>query len=252
MLFEEQILVISAAVCEQSKRCSKCGAEKSYSNFSIRKGKPDSWCKACYVLNSQRYAQQNKNKVALAKKEYAVKHKEQIAVKQKEYAVKNKEHIAKKQREYTLNNKATKKEYDRLYCALNKAKKAEQARLWRKTKKQTDPAFRFKCNVSKQIWQLLSTGVGKNGVRTADILHSLGYSLADLRQHLENKFTEGMTWENYGKWHLDHIRPVCSFNFSSVQDFEFKQCWSLDNLQPLWAEDNLKKVATDKKQALKK
>jgi len=249
MLFEEQISTSAAA---QRKNCSKCKVEKFYDDFSIRKGKPDSWCKACYILNARLYAAQNKDKVAQKKKEYAIKHKEHITVKRKEYATKNKEHIAKKQKEYFLKNKTAKKEYDRIYCKLNRDKKALQARQWRKARKQTDPEFRFKCNVSKQIWQLLSTGVGKNGIRTADILNSLGYSLADLRHHLEDKFTEGMTWENYGKWHLDHIRPVCSFNFSSIQDHEFKLCWALDNLQPLWAEDNLKKVATDKKQALKK
>jgi len=50
-----------------------------------------------------------------------------------------------------------------------------------------------------------------------------------------------MTWQNYGEWHIDHIRPLCSFDFESTQDASFKKAWSLDNLQPLWAEDNLVK-----------
>ena len=50
-----------------------------------------------------------------------------------------------------------------------------------------------------------------------------------------------MGWDNYGEWHVDHIRPIASFNFESVDCAEFKECWSLDNLQPLWAFDNLSK-----------
>jgi hypothetical protein len=59
--------------------------------------------------------------------------------------------------------------------------------------------------------------------------------------HLEKQFTKGMTWDNYGEWHVDHIRPMSSFNFTSVDDPEFKECWALCNLQPLWELDNLSK-----------
>jgi hypothetical protein len=50
-----------------------------------------------------------------------------------------------------------------------------------------------------------------------------------------------MSWENYGKWHIDHITPLSSFDIQNYNDENFKKCWSLENLQPLWAEDNLKK-----------
>ena len=50
-----------------------------------------------------------------------------------------------------------------------------------------------------------------------------------------------MNWNNYGKWHIDHVRPDRSFNYKSVKDKEFQECWALKNLQPLWAIDNLKK-----------
>lgn len=67
------------------------------------------------------------------------------------------------------------------------------------------------------------------------------YTKFDLMKHLEKQFTEGMTWENYGKWHIDHIKPVTAFKFNSYKDKEFKECWSLSNLQPLWASDNIRK-----------
>ena len=69
----------------------------------------------------------------------------------------------------------------------------------------------------------------------------VGYTVDDLEKHLEPLFTVGMTWENYGDWHIDHIIPIALWQYSSYEDREFKQCWSLANLQPLWAEENIKK-----------
>ena len=61
--------------------------------------------------------------------------------------------------------------------------------------------------------------------------------------HIESQFKEGMSWKNHGihGWHIDHIRPISSFNFESCNDPEFKECWALENLQPLWAKENLSK-----------
>ena len=52
----------------------------------------------------------------------------------------------------------------------------------------------------------------------------------------------GMNLENYGKWHVDHIIPVSFFKFKNTDDVEFKMCWRLENLQPLWEKDNLEKI----------
>jgi hypothetical protein len=69
------------------------------------------------------------------------------------------------------------------------------------------------------------------------------YSLDDLKRHIERQFTKGMSWENMGEWHIDHIVPVASFSFSSPEEPEFKACWSLANLRPMWAEENQRKSA---------
>ena len=69
----------------------------------------------------------------------------------------------------------------------------------------------------------------------------LGYTPKQLMAHLESQFTDGMSWDNMGEWHLDHIRPVASFNFDSTYHPELKKCWALNNLQPLWAKDNMSK-----------
>ncbi len=69
----------------------------------------------------------------------------------------------------------------------------------------------------------------------------VGYTVNDLRNHLENQFRDNMSWGNYGKWHIDHIIPVAFFRFKKPEDVEFKMCWRLENLQPLWATENEQK-----------
>lgn len=71
----------------------------------------------------------------------------------------------------------------------------------------------------------------------------VGYSAQQMRTHLEALFLPGMTWDNHGEWHIDHIRPLSSFEFTSRECAQFCAAWALDNLQPLWAADNLRKGA---------
>jgi hypothetical protein len=67
----------------------------------------------------------------------------------------------------------------------------------------------------------------------------LGCSVSFLKGFLEAKFTEGMTWQNHGEWHIDHIKPCASFNL--LDEEEQKKCFHYTNLQPLWAAENLSK-----------
>lgn len=71
----------------------------------------------------------------------------------------------------------------------------------------------------------------------------VGYSLQQLQRHLEKQFTQGMTWKNYGEWHIDHKIPKSAFNFSKPEHIDFKRCWALSNLEPLWQTDNQLKWA---------
>lgn len=71
----------------------------------------------------------------------------------------------------------------------------------------------------------------------------LGYTKEELKAKIELQFEEGMSWDNYGEWHIDHIKPVSAFNFEKTTDKEFKECFALENLQPMWAGDNLRKGA---------
>lgn len=64
----------------------------------------------------------------------------------------------------------------------------------------------------------------------------LGYTMADLKRHIERQFVRGMNWQNYGRggWHIDHITPVSHFKIVEAGDAEFRACWALANLRPLW------------------
>jgi len=77
--------------------------------------------------------------------------------------------------------------------------------------------------------------------KTSNTYSLLGYTGKELAEHLELQFTDGMSWDNMGEWHIDHIRPIASFGFDSTEHPDFKKCWALNNLQPLWARDNMSK-----------
>lgn len=70
---------------------------------------------------------------------------------------------------------------------------------------------------------------------------TLGYTIRQLKIHLESLFTDGMNWDEFraGNIHIDHITPQASFDMTD--DDDYMRCWSLSNLQPLWADDNLAK-----------
>ena len=69
----------------------------------------------------------------------------------------------------------------------------------------------------------------------------LGYTIEQLRIHLETRFQPGMTWDNYGKWEVDHVKPHCQFSYKTKEDPDFKACWALSNLRPLWKLANRRK-----------
>lgn len=77
--------------------------------------------------------------------------------------------------------------------------------------------------------------------KTHSIINLLGCSIEELKKHLEKQFKPGMNWSNHTLhgWHIDHIRPISSFDLTKKTEREL--CFHYSNLQPLWAEENLKK-----------
>jgi Uri superfamily endonuclease len=92
--------------------------------------------------------------------------------------------------------------------------------------------------VSDRIRKALKAGYGN---KSKSCFHYIGCSVPHLRQHLEAQFTDGMTWDNHGEWHIDHIKPCASFDLTDAE--QQRECFNYTNLQPLWAVDNLTKGA---------
>jgi membrane-associated HD superfamily phosphohydrolase len=156
----------------------------------------------------------------------------------KKYREKNKERLSNNHKEWYEENKDKWNEYIKEYREKNKDKIREIKRNYEKTRKANDPIYKLINNFRTAIYQVLKENqVQKNG-HYFDILK---YSPENLIEHLENKFKDNMTWGNYGKWHVDHIKPISAFQITEIGDDEFMTCWSLKNLQPLWGDENIRK-----------
>lgn len=100
-----------------------------------------------------------------------------------------------------------------------------------------DQGQRLKKRLMVRIWMAMKRqAVNANGTFAV-----VGCSIDHLRAHLESKFEAGMTWDNYGEWHVDHIRPCASFDL--IDPKQLAECFNWSNLQPLWAKENISKGA---------
>lgn len=158
----------------------------------------------------------------------------------------NREYFLDKQREYRKNNKELRRELRRKHYRLNKEqekflaerfkrKNPDYYKRYYRRKRENDMQYRINQRIGSNIrMALIDNAHGRSWEKL------VGYTLQELKDHLESQFEPGMTWDNHGYdgWHIDHIKPRHKFDFTSVDDPEFKKCWSLDNLRPLWAEDN--------------
>ena len=150
----------------------------------------------------------------------------------------NKEYMTNKSKIWYEQNKEHRKEYLKEYREKNVDKIREIKRTYEKTRKHNDPIYKLISNFRTAIYQVLKeNNVDKNG----HYFEILKYTPDELIIHLEEKFTGEMSWDNYGIWHVDHIRPISSFNIQEIGDESFMECWSLNNLQPLWGDENIRK-----------
>lgn len=116
---------------------------------------------------------------------------------------------------------------------------AIKRREWEKRKRLEKPMFVCTQRTRSAFARVFRGG---GGFFNNELGRVLSYSREELVKHIENKFTDEMNWDNYGKyWQLDHIKPVNSFNYETIYDDDFIKCWNLSNLQPLTPENNRKK-----------
>lgn len=188
-------------------KCNKCNLIKSEKDFYKCKACKNGYVKDCKKCRSE-YA-----------KKYRELNKTNITKQQKEYRNKNKDKIKKRNKKYRENNK------ERIRFIR---------RQYKKMKWETDPLFKLKETYRSRIYAAFKVKYWNKGNTTKDIL---GIDYIELFKYIENKFTDNMSWDNQGEWHIDHIIPLSSAN---TKEELIKLC-HYTNLQPLWAEDNLKK-----------
>lgn len=203
------------------KICYKCKEAKPFDAFSISRRNKDGllgMCRACKSLYNKAFI----NKT------------EKCKIRNRNYYLKNKEKIKQKRVEYVKAYRATHKEdmssYSKHYYQANKQRITARYR----NKRHTDLRIRLAHNLRSRLSNIL-----KDTNKACSAVRNLGCTLEELRQHLESGFHVGMNWQNYGDWHIDHIKPLSKFDLEDKT--EFLRAIHYTNLQPLWARDNLSK-----------
>jgi len=215
-----------------TKKCNKCNIKKEITEFY--KGRNS--CKICKCKYERQYALKNQNIIRENKKKYREKYKEILIQKKKIWYQDNIEQVAQSHKIWYIKNIDKKKEYETVYQKENKDKITIYRKKYLKEKMANDLNFKLKKNLRNRLTIAL-----KNNQKTGSAVKDLGCSIEELKNHLENLFQEGMSWDNRSEWHIDHIKPLASFDLNNRVEL-LKAC-HYTNLQPLWAKDNLIKGA---------
>lgn len=217
--------------------CSRCNINKPTEGFCKDKRKKNGLAARCLKCQSEyhkKYNELNKEQISAKRKLYKSANRECINEKARIYYHKTKEERSRVGKQYYLKNKEKINTRHNLYRLNNKKWFSNYQNKYNRLKCKTDPSFNIAYHIRIRMNKAL-----KNSKKPDSVIKSLGCSINQLKLHLEAKFQMGMNWENYGKWHIDHILPLCSFDLTNL--YEFHKACHYTNLQPLWAIDNLKK-----------
>lgn len=212
------------ATIDLLKVCTGCDRQLSIAQFSCDRSKIDGLqtrCKECRSAKDRNYYIANNTKIiarsAAAYEADKPRHRQRAT----SWAAVNPDKVVLSREKWRAANRDIEREAARI----------AQAEMLRNA-----PARRLNRAMSRAVWGTFRRK--KQGRRWCEVV---GYTQSELIAHLERQFLPGMSWSNYGAWHVDHKRPIVSFDFTSSEDEDFKVCWSLGNLRPLWAKDNLRK-----------
>ena len=147
------------------------------------------------------------------------------------YRKKHRKEIRKRQKEYWLNHREYYRGLGRKYSHTDKGRKAKREYCQRRS---VELEFRLRKNLRTRVWLALRRGKKLCGTEAL-----LGCTVEFLRGWLEKRFVRGMSWKNYGRWEIDHIKPCVGFDLTKVS--EQRRCFHYTNLQPLWKFDNRSK-----------
>jgi hypothetical protein len=245
---------------ETEKKCNRCGLILPVDEFYKRKdGKVRNPCKNCKkiinAISNKKWSQtdEGKSKQKLYNKKYKIKKKEENRIiREEKRQIKINEQLEKKrikdlvkqeklQLKIQLKNKKKEEYIKKLeYYKSDEYKELKRKRTnaknyirWKK-KWETNTTFAMKVRLRNLIRKsFIKRGYSKSS-KTQDIL---GIDYEGLVKHIESQFKDGMTWENRGEWHIDHIIPLSS----ATSEDELTKLCHYTNLQPLWEKDNLEK-----------
>lgn len=242
----------------EMKKCGKCKVERSEdefapSQFSINNGK----CRHCVKEYKAKYYQENKKEINKKSKINRDKNKEKTRIKNAEKYKNNKEERKAKSRKYYQENK---EEINKKRKGNEKIKQSQQK--YKTKRRKEDLKYRILQDTSTAIRMLIkNNGGSKNGRKVKEYLP---WTVDEYIIHMETLFThpdnltpEGKVWMTFNNrglynpniwddnnpmtwtWQLDHIIPKSEFNITSMDSQEFRDCWSLSNLRPLSAKQNV-------------
>lgn len=227
------------------KVCAKCKVTKTVDNFHIcKRNGYRSRCKDCKRSDDKLWRENNKDLDRISKKKWRDDNKEYMRI----YYLSNKGKIDAYIREYYLNNREDIKNSRKEYYYKNRELSINNSSEYYESVKNSELFIKkrreyMRNRYSKYPYIFAHRNILKRHLllicekkinRTEEML---GYSSEDLKLHIESLFRDGMSWSNYGEWHIDHIKPISKFD----KNESTKIVNSLDNLQPLWAYENLKK-----------
>jgi len=219
------IILISRKENQMTKVCFKCHIKKPLSAFGKNKAKKDGkmiYCKKCWNAHSAKMRALCPEKGRGYSRNWGRMNYSRRAITTKKWSENNPGRVRE------LNRRWRKEHPEESKRILTKSMKRERA----------TPAGRLRINMSNAVRASLRDL--KQG-RHWEVV--VGYTVEDLRIHLEALFLPGMTWKNRSKWHIDHKIPQSKFHYRGGDDPEIKKCWALKNLRPLWAFGNLSKGA---------
>lgn len=195
------------------KICTKCKENKELNKFSkdIRnKSGTNNWCKECIKESKEAWIIANPGKLKETKRN--------------------------SDKQWYKNNKDKKIKTNAKWKEANKEHTQKWFKEYKKNREINNPNFKIANNLRTRLWYAI-----KNKQKIGSAVDDLGCTIEELKIYLEKQFQKDMTWDNYGEWHIDHIKPLSLFDLTN--DKELKEASDPSNLQPLWAEDNLRKGA---------
>lgn len=230
------------------KLCSKCKEEKSLSEFYNKSSSPDGKmgaCKSCRKSYDKARYERKKEEIQTASRNRWRQRKDKYKVAQAAWREKNRDRMNELDRQRYFSDRERNMEKRREWYRKNREKILEEKKAYFQENKR---------EIAKNRWQaikscpkrMLRHSLARHTRRAFGLCGSekpygtekiVGCSWPFLREYFENLFQPGMTWENYGEWHIDHIIPLSSAESAE----EMMRLCHYTNLQPLWASDNLSK-----------